>query len=74
MAQVLPAFSLKDANGADHAFPAAGASILCFVKEDCPTCNLVMPLIEALHQAPEITVVAPGQTAEGNATLMAKHG
>ena len=74
MAQVLPAFSLKDAHGADHAFPAAGASILCFVKEDCPTCNLVMPLIEALHQAPDLTVVAPGQTADGNATLMAKHG
>ena len=73
MSNVLPAFSLQDASGADHSFPAACRSILAFVKEDCPTCNLVMPLIEALHGEPDVAVVAPGQTTKGNAILMRRH-
>ena len=74
MAAELPAFALDDMAGNGHAFPAGQRTALCFVKEDCPTCNLVMPLIEALGDADELTVLAPGQTADGNRTLIERHG
>ena len=69
----LPPFSLADLNGTDFSFPRAERTVLCFVKEDCPTCNLVMPLLEALHNSGELTVLAPGQTADGNQTLVERH-
>ena len=76
MANNLPPFSLADMSGRDFAFPASGAeqTVVCFVKEDCPTCNLVMPLLQALHQNGAIRVLAPGQTAEGNRILIERHG
>jgi len=42
-----PAFLLEDGQGEQHAFPGSKPAFVCFVKEDCPTCNDVMPLIEA---------------------------
>ena len=76
MAETLPAFSLADMGGANFAFPQRGAkpTLLCFVKEDCPTCNLVMPLLQALHDSGDVQVLAPGQTADGNAVLLERHG
>ena len=75
MSNLLPPFSLADAGGTDFAFPtrAAGPILLCFVKEDCPTCNLVMPILQALHDCGDVTVLAPGQTTEGNRTLVERH-
>ena len=70
----LPSFSLADMSGTDFAFPQADRTVICFVKEDCPTCNLVMPLLQALHDGGEVTVLAPGQTADGNRTLVERHG
>lgn len=72
-AAILPPFSLPDMQGNEHAFPAPGATLLAFVKEDCPTCNLVMPLIEAAHASEKVTVLAPGQTDDGNRTLIETH-
>ena len=46
----LPAFLLEDDGGGEHSFPGTRPALICFVKEDCPTCNDVMPLIEALHR------------------------
>lgn len=71
----LPAFELRDAQGALRAFPAGRAAILCFVKEDCPTCGLTMPLIEAAHRAfgSKVEILAIGQDAEGNAKLAQRH-
>ena len=47
MATMLPAFSLADMAGGDRTFPTGSPALVCFVKEDCPTCNLVMPLLQA---------------------------
>ena len=73
MAALLPAFSLSDLSGRTHAFPSVGKSILCFVKEDCPTCNLVLPLIEAMRGGSDLDILIVGQTAQGNAILAQRH-
>jgi peroxiredoxin len=74
-AQTLSSFSLRDLSGAEHRFPAGRPALLCFVKEDCPTCQLTMPLIEAAHRAfsSRVGVIAIGQDAEGNVKLAKQH-
>lgn len=78
MTTTLPPFSLADMSGRNFAFPqeqrAGKPTLLCFVKEDCPTCNLVMPLLQTLHDGGDLDVLAPGQTADGNRTLIERHG
>lgn len=69
----LPAFSLSDLDGTDHSFPASKPTLLCFVKEDCPTCNLISPLIELAHVQSNCEVLIVGQTTEGNQTLAQNH-
>src|SRR5579862_572279 len=71
----LPEFSLNDLAGGPRKFPSGRHALLCFVKEDCPTCQLTMPLIEAAHVAFEskIDVLAIGQDADGNAKLVDAH-
>ena len=73
MSALLPAFSLRGLDGETHAFPGETKSIVCFVKEDCPTCNLVMPLIDVLHRESGQDVLIAGQTAEGNELLACRH-
>ena len=73
MSALLPAFSLQDLDGRSHTFPRGTKSVVCFVKEDCPTCNLVMPLIDALHRESGLGVLVTGQTAEGNEVLARRH-
>ena len=67
----LPRFTLADSGGATRAFPTGRPSLLCFVKEDCPTCVLSMPLVEAAYRTfgEAMDVWAIGQDAEGNAAL-----
>lgn len=74
MATMLPAFSLADMAGGDRTFPTGAPALVCFVKEDCPTCNLVVPLLQAAHDAGEMPLLAAGQTADGNRTLIERHG
>ena len=69
----LPAFSLADQSGNDFSFPTGAHTVVSFVKEDCPTCNLVMPLIDALQASGDVPVLAAGQTVEGNRTLIGRH-
>jgi peroxiredoxin len=71
----LPAFLLEDAAGEAVSFPSGRPALVCFVKEDCPTCNEVVPLLEAFHRAfgDRIAVLVPGQTQDGNATLVERH-
>ena len=71
---ILPAFALEDMTGQQHAFPEAERTVVCFIKEDCPTCNLVMPLLEAANSSTKALTLTAGQTAEGNATLIERHG
>src|SRR6202521_3488256 len=72
----LPGFSLDDAHGKARSFPGARPTLLCFVKEDCPTCGLSMPLIEGAHRAfgRAVDVAAIGQDREGNDALVKRHG
>ena len=68
----LPDFSLRDLDGIDHTFPNATKTLLCFVKEDCPTCNLVLPVVDAIARESDTRVLLVGQTAEGNQILSDK--
>ena len=72
----LPAFSLIDLSGAERSFPTGRHALLCFVKEDCPTCVLSMPLIQAAAEAfgDAMDVWCVGQDAEGNARLASAFG
>ncbi len=71
----LPEFSLKDFAGEERKFPSGRHALLCFVKEDCATCQMTMPIIEAAHAAfaAKLDVLAIGQDAEGNARLVEQH-
>lgn len=71
----LPAFLLSDGQGADYSFPGEKPAIVCFVKEDCPTCNEVMPVLNALHSAfsQQIDFFIAGQTVAGNCKLADVH-
>ncbi len=71
----LPAFELRDLHTGPRSFPSARATLLCFVKEDCPTCVLSIPLIEAAHKSfgESVAVWAIGQDADGNAKLVERH-
>ena len=70
------AFSLHDMAGVPRRFPTGRPALICFVKEDGATCNLVAPVLEAFHrawgEAADIWMV--GQTADGNAILKDRHG
>src|SRR5436190_17069116 len=70
----LPAFSLRDLQGQTHAFPASRPALLCFVKADCPTCGISMPLIEATWRAysAQLAVWTIGQDTD-NAVLVKRH-
>ncbi|MGZ6194097.1 MAG: TlpA family protein disulfide reductase [Candidatus Binataceae bacterium] len=74
MPDTLPSFSLDDQHRRAHSFPGGRPALLCFVKEDCPTCGLTMPLIETAAQAfrGKVDVVAIGQDA-GNALFVERH-
>ena len=71
----LPAFSLADSRGQSRSFPTGRPALLCFVKEDCPTCGITMPLIEAACRGfgAAVDVLAIGQDAPGNAALVERH-
>jgi thiol-disulfide isomerase/thioredoxin len=69
-------FALKDLTGETRRFPSGRPSLVAFVKEDCHTCNLVAPLLEAFHRAwgEAADVWMVGQTADGNEILRDRHG
>ena len=64
-----PAFQLDNQSGESVSLPDDTASMICFVKQDCPTCQLVMPVLEKLH-AEGNRIIAIGQTSEGNQKLI----
>lgn len=72
----LPPFLLQDAEGRPHAFPGGKPALVGFVKEDCPTCDAVMPLLDGLYAAlgSAVDFFIAGQTAAGNQALSARHG
>ena len=70
MNAVMP-FSLTDLSGETRVFSGKNQSLVCFIKEDCPTCREVMPLLNALkgHLDGLLEFHVLGQTLEGNAIL-----
>lgn len=75
MGSTKPTFSLKDLLGQAHQFPKGGASLICFVKEDCETCNTAAPVLEALHRAHggALDVALVAQSGADNATFASRH-
>jgi len=71
-----PAFTLSDMTGMARQFPTGRPSLICFVKEDCNTCNLAAPVLEAFHSAwgGDADIWMVGQSADGNAILKDRHG
>ena len=67
----VPPFSLRNAADQDVSHPGQRAALICFVKEDCPTCREVMPVLNALHRAaaPNLDLHVIGQTRTGNSIL-----
>jgi thiol-disulfide isomerase/thioredoxin len=74
MPQPIPPFLLQSLKGDDVSFPGTRDSVVCFIKEDCPTCREVMPVLSAIYEAfaDSIDVCVIGQTNDGNATLDAE--
>ncbi|MGD9764401.1 MAG: TlpA family protein disulfide reductase [Candidatus Binatia bacterium] len=68
-------FALSDQQGQVRTFPSGRPSLLCFVKEDCPTCAVAVPLIDGLaRQLGDVADVwLIGQDADHNARLIARH-
>ena len=69
-------FSLTDQNGQARVFPTGRPSLIAFLKEDCNTCNLVAPILEAFHQAwgDQADIWVLGQSKDGNQILQDRHG
>lgn len=71
-----PAFDLSDLSGASYAYPASQPTLICFVKEDCETCNLAAPVLEGFHKAyaESANVWMISQTRDGAMLLKDRHG
>ena len=69
MTRSLPAFNLENNLGEQISFPNDAEMLICFVKEDCPTCKTIMPLLQAMHNARHKLLVI-GQTRSGNEKLI----
>jgi hypothetical protein len=74
-ATALPAFTLAATDGVERSFPTGRHALLCFVHEECETCNMSMALIEQAHRAfgESVDVWAVGQDAPGNDALIERH-
>ena len=68
----LTSLLLTGLSGQETNFSANRASVMYFVKEDCPTYRTVMPVLAAMYKAfaDNIDFHIIGQTAEGNRQLV----
>lgn len=74
---VLPAFRLSETDSTREAvFPGEKPVLVAFVKEDCPTCREVMPVLARLREAfaDVVDMHIVGQTVDGNRVLTARSG
>src|SRR3954470_9425875 len=67
----LPSFELLDRQGRRRGFPARRAALVCFLKEDCPTCALSAPIVRAAQAAPgdRLDVWAIAQDEDGGEAM-----
>ena len=76
MIDIARSFTLNNLDGKAHAFDGTGPSLVCFVKEDCETCNIAGPVIQGIFEAygSEIDMVVLGQSGDKNAVFAQRHG
>ncbi len=69
-------FTLDDLSGTAHTLPAGRPALVCFVKDDCETCNTAAPVLDAFHKAygTQVDVVLVSQSGAANADFAARHG
>lgn len=70
-----PEFSLKDLAGTAQSFTGKQPRLICFVKEDCETCNTAAPVLESLHKAygHQVGVLLVAQSGDANAIFAKRH-
>jgi peroxiredoxin len=75
MSQRMPGFALTDGSGREHLFPSGRAALICFVKEDCETCNTAAPVLATLHRAfgQALDMLVIGQSGANNALFAKRH-
>ena len=72
----LPSFSLPTAGATRtqnaYSFPSGRPTLLCFVKEDCPTTRISMPLLQKAFEefGEEIDIVALAQNGDDDLVLV----
>ncbi len=72
----IPAFTLRDTDGHAHASPSPRAQLLVFAHAGCPTCEAMLPVVEAAHAAfgASCDVRVVSQDEDGGRALREKHG
>ncbi len=75
MSSTQPEFSLKDLEGTTHILGDNQPSLICFIKEDCDTCNTAAPVLEAMHKAyaGKLRVMLIAQSGDKNAVYAERH-
>ncbi len=68
-------FRLVDGRGSEREFAGERPAMVCFVKQDCPTCREVMPVLAALARtfAERVPFLVVGQERAGNRRLEAEY-
>ncbi len=51
MIETLKPFTLSDRTGESLDVPTDRPTLLCFLKDDCPTCQIALPILDAFHRA-----------------------
>lgn len=71
----LSPFQLADMTGESRGFSGKAPTVVCFIKEDCPTCREVMPVLAAMHDAfsQHLEFLVVGQTVDGNLQLQQEY-
>ena len=71
-----PGFSLADLAGESHSFPTGRRALVCFVKEDCETCNTAGPVLEAFYRAhgSALDVLLVSQSGDDSTVFARRHG
>lgn len=70
-----PQLALNDLAGTSRTLAGAAPTLVCFVKDDCDTCNTAAPVLEALHKAygSAVTVQLVAQSGAANADFAQRH-
>ena len=76
MADLNHSFELNDLDGTPRRFDGKGPGLICFIKEDCETCNIAGPVLEVLYKAygESVEMLLLGQSGDKNAAFVQRHG